>query len=255
MKRIYLTLIALVLNAVIFTASAYDIAVKNTDGVTIYYNYINGSHELEVTYMDNYNLYHKCYSGVVVIPNEIIYENKTLKVTRIGDGAFTRCSELTSISIPNSVENIGESAFYNCTKLTSVNISDVSTWCKISFSGNYSNPLEYAHHLYIDGQEINDLVIPDGMTSVNANAFNRCYSLTSVSIPNSVTAIGNSAFNECVNLTSISIPNSVTNIGSFAFDGCSSLSSASIPNSVTSIGEYNQEIKGVTNVEIIPVSA
>ena len=57
-------------------------------------------------------------------------------------------------------------------------------------------------------------------------------------------------------MTSITIPNSVTSIGDFStFRGCSSLTSIKIPNSVTSIGEYNQEIKGETNVEIIPVSA
>ena len=71
----------------------------------------------------------------------------------------------------------------------------------------------------------------------------------------SVTSIGDWAFSICWGLTSITIPNSVTSIGGSAFEDCSGLTSVTIPNSVTSIGEYNQEIKGVTNVEITPVSA
>ena len=70
-----------------------------------------------------------------------------------------------------------------------------------------------------------------------------------------VTAISSGAFKSCTKLTSVTIPNSVTTIGSSAFEGCHSLASVVIPNSVTSIGEYNQEIKGETNVEIISVIA
>ncbi|MBO7068355.1 MAG: leucine-rich repeat domain-containing protein [Bacteroidaceae bacterium] len=86
-------------------------------------------------------------------------------------------------------------------------------------------------------------------------AFDGCSSLTSVTIPNSMTIIGNRAFSGCSSLTSISIPNSVTSIGEAAFSDCSGLTSITIPNSVTIIGEYNQEIKGETNVEIIFVIA
>jgi len=71
----------------------------------------------------------------------------------------------------------------------------------------------------------------------------------------SVTSIDADAFNMCSGLTSITIPGSVTNIDESAFSGCSSLTTITIPSSVTTIGEYNQEIEGETNVEIIPVSA
>ena len=78
--------------------------------------------------------------------------------------------------------------------------------------------------------------IPNGVTSIGANAFNSCFALQSISIPNSVTGIGNNAFNACKTLQSISIPNGVTSIWDDVFNNCSALQSISIPNSVTSIG-------------------
>lgn len=83
---------------------------------------------------------------------------------------------------------------------------------------------------------------------------NRSY-ISSVIIDSGVTSIGSYAFLKCTQLMSIIIPDGVTSIGEHAFHGCSALGSIDIPNSVTSIGEYNQEIKGKTNVDIIPVSA
>lgn len=157
-------------------------------------------------------------------------------VTNIGDEAFYGCSRLTSIEIPNSVISIGERAFESCGELTSVNISDIEAWCKISFSSEWANPLCYVHHLYMNGSEIKELVIPESVTSIGQYAFQGCSGLTSIEIPNSVTSIGACAFGGCSNLESIDIPNSVTSIGESAFQYCSNLTSIEIPNSVTSIG-------------------
>ena len=179
-----------------------------------------------VTSIGDYNFYNCIGLTSVTIPDS---------VTNIGNSAFSGCSGLTSITIPNSVTSIGDNAFLDCSSLTSVHITNLSTWCKVSFAYG-SNPLSYAHHLYLNDEEIKNLVIPDDVTAIGDLTFAGCSSLTSVTIPNSVTSIGNYAFRDCTGLTSITIPNSVTSIGNYAFSGCSSLTSATIGNSVTTIG-------------------
>ena len=120
--------------------------------------------------------------------------------TSIGANAFTECSGLTSIDIPNSVTSIGDRAFYECESLTSIGI-------------------------------------PSGVTSIGDGAFWWCKSLTSIDIPSGVTSIGESTFESCMSLTSIVIPNSVTSIGNQAFAYCSSLTNINIPDSITSIDD------------------
>ena len=176
------------------------------------------------------------YSGDIVIPAEVEYEGLAYSVTSIGEFAFSYCTGLTSITIPSSVTLIGNQAFVDCSGLTSVYISDLEAWCKISF-GYDSNPLSYAHHLYLNGEEVKDLIIPNTVTRIGSSAFSGCTSLTSVTIPSSVTSIGYDAFFGCTSLTSVTIPSSVTSIEYGAFLGCTSLTSVTIPSSVTSIGD------------------
>ena len=110
-------------------------------------------------------------------------------------------------------------------------------WYDVITKGNIATVIQYKNNVKYTG----DIVIPE---TVEYN-----------DVSYSVTSIGESAFSNCSGLTSVTIPNSVTSIGEIAFRSSSDLISVTIGNSVTSIGEYNQEIKGVTNVEIIPVSA
>ena len=188
------------------------------------------------------------YKGTIPSNTELELQEGTLG---IAGNAFSDCSGLTSVTLPSSVTSIGYKAFYNCSGLNSVHISDIKDWCEIAFNGDYSNPLEYAHHLYQNGEEINDLIIPNSVTSIGDHVFYGCSAMTSVTIPNSVTSIGNYAFNGCSGLTTVTIPNSVTSIGESAFSNCFGLTSVTIPNSVTSIGESAFEgCIGLTSVTI-----
>ena len=196
-------------------------------------------------------------------------------VTSIGDYTFECCSGLTSVTIGNSVTSIGRDAFYGCSGLTAVHITNIDAWCRIEFYDNdTSNPLSKAHHLYLNGEEVKDLIIPRSVRSIGHYAFSGCSGLTSVIIPyrvtdigicafygcsgltavtidNSVTSIGSGAFSGCSGLTSVTIPNSVKSIDSHAFNGCSGLTSVTIPNSVTSIDNYAfYGCSGLTSVTI-----
>ena len=195
-----------------------------------------------VTSIGDYAFYHcSGLTGELKIPDS---------VTSIGDYAFCDCSGLTEITIPRSVTSIGSSAFYGCSEIKKVHITDLSAWCNISF-GSDSNPLYYAHHLYMDGEEVIKLEIPNGVTSIGDYAFDGCSGLTEITIPDSVTKIGNYAFKDCIGLTSIDIPNSVTSIGSWAFYKCSGLTKITIPDSVTSIGSWAFcDCSGLTEITI-----
>ena len=200
----------------------------------------------------------------VEIPAEI--DGK--KVTSIGNWVFEGCSELTSVTIPDSVTNIGNYAFIDCSGLTSITIPD--------------SVISIGQEAFKGCSALTSINISDSLTSIGKEVFYGCSALTSITIPNSVTSIGKETFANCLSLTSVTIPGSVTyigsrafyntpwlenkqkddpfvmvnsilidgtacsgdvvipdsavNIGEFAFGDCSGLTSITIPDSVTSIG-------------------
>ncbi len=143
-------------------------------------------------------------------------------VTNICGSAFDSCIGLTDIIIPDSVTGIGDKAFMNCRGITSIKIP--ATVTSIGDSAFY----------YCTG--LTNIIIPNGVTSIGNETFMNCRNLISIIIHDNVTSIGNSAFESCKKLTEIRIGNGVTSIGDKAFSGCAGLTDITIPDSVTSIG-------------------
>ena len=193
----------------------------------------------------------------VTIPNS---------VTEIEKEAFLGCHNLISITIGNRVAYIEEDAFYDCRSLNAVHITDLSAWCRIKFFEGFftktSNPLAFAKDLYLNGEKVTNLIIPDDVRRIENDAFKNCKSITSITIPDNVTFVGEKAFsgtawydnhpnglmyvgkvlyaykgNMSVN-QSITIKEGTLTILSSVFKNCTGLTSVTIPNSVTTIGKY-----------------
>ena len=169
-----------------------------------------------------------------IIPNTIPYNDTELPVTSIGKDAFTNCSSLKSVTIPNSVTSISWSAFFACSSLKSITVPNSVT----SFQNNAFSSCSSLKSIIVD------------IGNAHYDSRNNCNAIIDTAkntlitgcrttiIPNSITTIGRCAFFVCSSLTSITIPNGVTNIGECAFFACSSLKSITIPNSVTSIESF-----------------
>lgn len=240
----------------------------------------------------------------ISIPVKVRIGNKTYSVTSIDAEAFSRCSGLTSIEIPESITNIGNKAFADCSKLTNIEIPDgvtsIGAGAFSGCSGLTSKLLVYdkgtkCYGWIGDKTKCTEVVIPEGVTSIGNSAFYACNSLKSIVISTSVTTIGshafeccnslepklliynkgtkcygwigdetkctevvipegvtsieNSAFYRCRSLVSINIPESVTSIGVSAFLDCSGLTSINIPNSVTSI--ETEAFHNCSNLDIV----
>ena len=142
-------------------------------------------------------------------------------VESIGNHAFSYCDSLSSVTIGNSVTSIGDDAFDSCTSLSSVNyLGTIEQWCGITFDDYCANPLCNGAELYLNGELVEDLVIPNTVTEIEDWAFVGCTSLSNVTIPDSVTSVGSYAFEYCTSLSSVTIPDSVTSIGDYAFRYC-----------------------------------
>lgn len=160
----------------------------------------------------------------VKIPLSIAIDNTTLKVVEIGEDAFRGKKSLQSIDIPNTIRIIGKNAFEGCKGLKKVNVSDLASWSQIEFVNSYSNPLTYAHNIYLNGDIVEKLIIPAGITVIKQWTYNGCTSITDVDIPNGVVEIKKYAFNGCTSLVSVLIPRSAETIDEYVFKGCSVLS-------------------------------
>lgn len=224
----------------------------------IYYEIVDDiSNIVKVTHKGNdCKAFEHEYSGAVVIPEKLTYKGRTYKVTEIGDYSFSGCSKITSITIPASVWHIGISAFGGCCGLNEVHISDLSAWCGMSFydvaDDAGDSPLNYADGLYLNGELITDLVVPEDVTEIGAHAFEGYKNLRSVVLHDEIMAIHKSAFFNCANLTDITFADEVEYIGPYTFDGTPWLENQ--PDGEVYIGKllykYKGEMPSNTNIVV-----
>ncbi len=182
--------------------------------------------------------------GSVQIPSDF----NGYTVTAIADYAFSGCSKITDITIPNTVSCIGIAPFYMCYRLEEI----------ILEQGNNS-------YSVIDGVLFNKscstliscpatksgvYTIPDSVTSVEKYAFYACSALSEIVITNNVKEIKSNAFASCSSLNKIIIPDNVINIGDYAFDYCTNLSDITISNNITRIEEYAFYKCAITEIDI-----
>lgn len=116
------------------------------------------------------------------------------KLEVIGVDCFLGCLSLESISIPAKLKRIEENAFYSCSSLESIYINDLESWLKIYFANNYSNPMCNGADLYLNNKIVEEVTIPETITTIRSNAFAGCTSLKRVVIPKTVKKIEEDAF-------------------------------------------------------------
>ena len=171
------------------------------------------------------------YTGDISVSSAVTFDGLMCSVTSIGERAFSGCSNLTAITLPEGVTSIGVDAFSGCSGLTSIVVAEGNT---------VYDSREDCNAIIVTGTNAlvlgcSTTVIPEGVTSIGRYAFYGCDGLTSITLPESLESIGENAFEDCSGLTSINIPVSVTSIGRDAFYKCSSLVSVVIPVNVTCI--------------------
>ena len=234
------------------------------------YNIISiGDLTCEVTKSDKH--------GDLVIPAEAHYQGRTLKVIRIGDEAFYKCSDITSLTIeegveeigdksfgfcngitqivvPNSLKIVGTGAFGGCDNVERIEIKSLESWCQIDYGGTFSiyywdlrKEIEYDSPmagssdkaiLYLNNQPITEVEIPTSISEIKAKTFYNLRQIKRVNLHSNITKIGLQAFYQCQNLETINLPSSIVSIEAQAFNNCISLESIGSLVGCKDIGDY-----------------
>ena len=175
--------------------------------------------------------------GTLDIPATVNYQGTDYTVTAIGSSAFEGCYAIEQVNIPAGVTLIGSWAFDGCSSLAHINVAAGNTAFS-SEEGVLFNKDKTRLIMYPVARPGETYTVPDGVTNILSNAFERCGTLVEVTLPASLTVISNHAFAKCAALSQIVIPDGVGTIGSGAFMNCFSLGRVIIGSGVTSIDSF-----------------
>ena len=140
----------------------------------------------------------------------------------IHERSFMGYKSLREVTIASSVKSIEHMAFNGCEKLEGVYIEDLAAWCAIEFAESDANPLRFAKALYLNGEKVTSLVIPEGVSRIAPRAFDGCTSIKSVALPTSLTEIGDHAFRG-TGIAVIELGEDIESVGKYVFYNCKNL--------------------------------
>lgn len=231
---------------------------------TITATYANLTNQMEFVFSsfssNSYYSVKRCHDieGSIAVPNEYNDgKNGFYPVKGIGASAFSSCSKITSLTLPNSITMIADYAFLSCSSLTSLTIpSSVTSIGKailegcsslasfnvdsenVTYHSNGNCLIDTKNKTLISGCQSSTIPSDGSVTILGEASFEGCQKLTTLSLPNSITSIRAQSFAGCSSLTSLFLPNVLAEIGDKAFSNCSSLASLPFPTSLTSIGNF-----------------
>ena len=226
---------AIVNSSKVSSVSSVEIDGMTQQTVSYEYPLLAGEHTVKIM-----------LTNMVTMPDSLFQNIKTLtechipnSFTSTGTTTFDGCSALTKIYIPKSMATIKNMSFRGTSSLSQVHIEDIALWCEIDIqTGNSgTNPLNTGHHLYMNGEEVIDLVVPSGVTRIRAKSFWGANAIKTIQLPNGITSIEEYGFAGTSSLNTINIPEGVTSIGRMGFDGAK-ISVLTLPSTLTTIGDY-----------------
>lgn len=261
MKKLFIIFVLLAAILPVQAQDFYDFSAVSSSGDTLYYYLEDGMAVVtcpgDIDEEDYWPESITQPQGALVIDGTVSYNDTTYTVAAIGAYAFYGCSDITSVTFPESLNTIKGWAFYNCSSLASVNIPDsVTDFGNYVFSGTaLPDPIyKDSDFVYMPVTATGVYTIPDQINYICGGAFYRCAGLTHVILPNSVTEIGSGAFLECDGLTqpiynntlfarlpstysgSYTIPDGIPTVCASSFTHTTGLTELIMPNSVTSLG-------------------
>ena len=135
--------------------------------------------------------------------NELTELTIPSEINQIMDYVFYGCKGLKKVTIGDGITSIGFAAFSSCSSLTSVHITDLSAWCNITFESYSSNPLNGGAKLYLNNNELTELVIPAALTKIKDFTFYGCQSISKITMGEQVTSVGSRSFRNCSSLAQV----------------------------------------------------